>query len=151
MSFILFRILQLLNERFLERLKARWWTDNAEKKECPNIEDESEGISIKNIGGVFLVIAVGTGLALICLAFEFYLYRYKPQQDAKRYGVAKTQSKAELILNGMTASATSISMSNRSVSSITNGESSLWPDVTLDYIKTEQNGNSMSQIITERL
>lgn len=139
-------ILQLLNERFLEMLKARWWTDNPEKIECPNIEDESEGISIKNIGGVFLVIAVGTGLALICLAFEFYLYRYKPKLDAKRYGVAKKQSRADLVTtNGVNGSSSTLAR-NRSngslATTITNGENSLWPDITLDYMKPEPNGNS---------
>ncbi|OWF55104.1 ionotropic receptor 25a-like [Mizuhopecten yessoensis] len=137
-------ILQLLNERFLEKLKARWWTENPEKIECPNIEDESEGISIKNIGGVFLVIAVGTGLALICLAFEFYLYRYKPKLEAKRYGVAKKQSRAELVTNGVNGSSSvnTSRTSNGSLTTISNGESSIWPDITLDYMKTETNGNS---------
>ncbi|XP_060066493.1 LOW QUALITY PROTEIN: ionotropic receptor 25a-like [Ylistrum balloti] len=134
-------ILQLLNERFLEMLKARWWTDNPEKIECPNIEDESEGISIKNIGGVFLVIAVGTGLALICLAFEFYLYRYKPKLEAKRYGVAKKQSRAELVTNGVNGSS-SVTRNNTSNGSLTttisNGDTSIWPDITLDYMKVKQ-------------
>ncbi|XP_033756632.1 ionotropic receptor 25a-like [Pecten maximus] len=134
-------ILQLLNERFLEMLKARWWTDNPEKIECPNIEDESEGISIKNIGGVFLVIAVGTGLALICLAFEFYLYRYKPKLEAKRYGVAKKQSRAELVTNGVNGSSTvarNRTSNGTLTTTISNGETSLWPDITLDYIKLKQ-------------
>ena len=50
-------ILQLLNKRVLEDLKTFWW--DYERKECPKVEDESDGISIKNIGGVFLVIFIG--------------------------------------------------------------------------------------------
>lgn len=88
-----------MNERYLETLKSKWWIQNKERIICPKIEDESEGISIKNIGGVFLVIAIGTAMSLVCLAFEFYLYRCRPKQDSMRYGVARTQSKADLNLD----------------------------------------------------
>ena len=40
--------------------------------DCPKVEDESDGISIKNIGGVFLVIFIGIGLGLVTLGFEYY-------------------------------------------------------------------------------
>ena len=58
----------------MEDLKSRWWEFN--RKDCPKIEDESDGISIQNIGGVFLVIFIGIGLGLITLAFEYYWYVY---------------------------------------------------------------------------
>ena len=38
-------ILRLLNQRRLETLKERWWTDNPEKKECGDTNDQSDGIS----------------------------------------------------------------------------------------------------------
>ncbi len=65
-----------MNQRFLEDLKTTWW--EYRKEECPKIEDESDGISIKNIGGVFLVIFIGIGLGLITLAFEYYWYKWRP-------------------------------------------------------------------------
>ena len=74
---MLFSILQLLNQRFLEDLKTTWWEFN--KTACSKIEDESDGISIQNIGGVFLVILIGIGLGLITLAFEYYWYKWRPQ------------------------------------------------------------------------
>lgn len=43
-------ILRLLNQRRLETLKERWWTDNPDKKECGDTNDQSDGISIQNIG-----------------------------------------------------------------------------------------------------
>ena len=61
-------ILQLLNQRYLEDLKTSWW--DFEKKECPKVEDESDGISIKNIGGVFLVIFIGTLRVYIVISFN---------------------------------------------------------------------------------
>ena len=47
-------ILRLLNQRRLETLKERWWTDNPEKRECGDTNDQSDGISIQNIGPFFL-------------------------------------------------------------------------------------------------
>lgn len=75
--FLILRILQLLNRRELERLKERWWNKNSEKKQCEKADDQSDGISIQNIGGVFIVIFVGIGLACITLAFEYWWYKYR--------------------------------------------------------------------------
>lgn len=69
-----YSILQLLNKRYLEKLKEDWWKD---KKKCEKIEDQSDGISIQNIGGVFIVIFVGIGMACITLAFEYWWYKYR--------------------------------------------------------------------------
>ncbi|XP_066245582.1 ionotropic receptor 25a-like [Euwallacea similis] len=70
-------ILQLLNRRELERLKEKWWNKNPEKKQCEKADDQQDGISIQNIGGVFIVIFVGIGLACITLAFEYWWYKYR--------------------------------------------------------------------------
>ena len=69
----------MLNKRKLENLKDKWWNNNPEKKKCEKADDQSDGISIKNIGGVFIVIFVGIGLACLTLIFEYYYYRYRPQ------------------------------------------------------------------------
>ena len=55
------------------------------KKQCDRIEDESDGISIQNIGGVFLVIAIGTGLSLIAFVVEYYYYKIKPLKEERLY------------------------------------------------------------------
>nr|AVH87315.1 ionotropic receptor 27 [Holotrichia parallela] len=70
-------ILQLLNRRQLERLKEKWWTNNPKAMKCEKQDDQSDGISIQNIGGVFIVIFVGIGLASITLAFEYWWYKYR--------------------------------------------------------------------------
>jgi ionotropic glutamate receptor len=45
------RILQLLNKRKLEKLKERWWNQNPEKRrDCEKQDDQTDGISIQNIG-----------------------------------------------------------------------------------------------------
>ncbi|XP_063241815.1 ionotropic receptor 25a [Bacillus rossius redtenbacheri] len=71
-------ILQLLNKRKLEKLKEIWWNQNPERKvDCEKSDDQSDGISIQNIGGVFIVIFVGIGMACITLAFEYWWYKYR--------------------------------------------------------------------------
>ncbi|KAL5016225.1 hypothetical protein ScPMuIL_005814 [Solemya velum] len=92
-------ILELQNQRKLEELEEKWWISNEERLECPKIEQESDGISIKNIGGVFLVIAIGSVLALFTLAFEFYWYKYRPEREAKDYAMSSSTSQAPLTLN----------------------------------------------------
>lgn len=69
--------MQLLNRRQLERLKEKWWNSNPKNIKCDKQDDQSDGISIQNIGGVFIVIFVGIGLACITLAFEYWWYKYR--------------------------------------------------------------------------
>ncbi|XP_053406688.1 ionotropic receptor 25a-like [Mercenaria mercenaria] len=78
-------ILELSNNRYLEDLTNKWWDSNELKKECDRIEDESDGISIENIGGVFLVIAIGTGMSLIAFVVEYYYYKIKPLKEERLY------------------------------------------------------------------
>ncbi|CAL4202702.1 unnamed protein product, partial [Meganyctiphanes norvegica] len=70
-------ILKLLNQRKLETLKERWWNQNPDKAVCEKEDDQSDGISIENIGGVFIVIFVGIFLACVTLAFEYWYYKHR--------------------------------------------------------------------------
>ncbi|KAK3587505.1 hypothetical protein CHS0354_003648 [Potamilus streckersoni] len=80
-------ILELANERVIEALDVLWWSENKYRLECPSITNESDGISFLNIGGVFLVLALGTGMSLITLTFEYYWYRYKPSKQSTKYSI----------------------------------------------------------------
>ncbi|XP_035221208.1 ionotropic receptor 25a-like [Stegodyphus dumicola] len=68
-------ILKLLNQRKLEGLKEKWWNKNPAKVECDDSEQQSDGISIANIGGVFIVIFIGVVLALLTLGIEYWFYK----------------------------------------------------------------------------
>ncbi|KAK9293469.1 hypothetical protein QLX08_011592 [Tetragonisca angustula] len=70
-------ILTLLNKRKLEKLKDKWWKKNPERKDCDAENSQSDGISIQNIGGVFVVIFLGIIFACFTLAFEYWYYRYR--------------------------------------------------------------------------
>lgn len=67
----------LLNKRQLEKLKEDWWKSDEYQSKCEKPEDQSDGISIQNIGGVFIVIFVGIGMACITLVVEYCYYRYR--------------------------------------------------------------------------
>nr|WHO17342.1 ionotropic receptor 25a-like protein [Matsumurasca onukii] len=83
-------ILQLLNKRELEKLKEKWWSQNPERKFCEKPDDQADGISIHNIGGVFIVIFVGIAMACITLAFEYWWMRYKkPKQEESDDQISK--------------------------------------------------------------
>uniref|UniRef100_A0A5S6QRI5 Glutamate receptor n=1 Tax=Trichuris muris TaxID=70415 RepID=A0A5S6QRI5_TRIMR len=70
-------ILKLLNERKLEILKEKWWQNHPKKKNCPAEDSESEGISVMNLGGVFIVILIGIFFCLISLITEYYYFKRK--------------------------------------------------------------------------
>ncbi|XP_018787692.1 PREDICTED: ionotropic receptor 25a [Bactrocera latifrons] len=70
-------ILTLLNKRQLEKFKEKWWKNDETQAKCDKPEDQSDGISIHNIGGVFIVIFVGIGMACITLVFEYWWYKYR--------------------------------------------------------------------------
>ncbi|KAH7695352.1 CBN-GLR-7 protein [Aphelenchoides avenae] len=85
-------ILKLLNQRSLEQLKEKWWHQNPKRQECPNAEDDSTGISIQNIGGVFIVILAGIVISLIILVFEYFYYKKKDAAAQKEAGNGKVTS-----------------------------------------------------------
>lgn len=61
----------------MEKLKEKWWKNDEAQAKCDKPEDQSDGISIENIGGVFIVIFVGIGMACITLVFEYWWYKYR--------------------------------------------------------------------------
>ncbi|WKY17302.1 hypothetical protein Q1695_001700 [Nippostrongylus brasiliensis] len=92
-------ILLLLNERQLEVLKEKWWNENPRKSECPQSSIEKNGISIENIGGVFVVILCGVFLSLIVMILEYFCYRVKRSRQTTR--VSSEQMSASVRKNDM--------------------------------------------------
>ncbi|RWS25264.1 glutamate receptor ionotropic: kainate 2-like protein, partial [Leptotrombidium deliense] len=85
-------ILQLTNDRKLEVLKEKWWgEDNPERKECPDHRKNLEVISIRNIGGIFVIIASGIGFAFISLFWDKVLMN--PKYTPLSHFVEKLQMK----------------------------------------------------------
>ncbi|KAA0202204.1 Ionotropic receptor 8a [Hyalella azteca] len=61
-------ILELQKERYFESLLAKFWNSSA-RGYCPN-DDESEGITLQSLGGVFIATLIGLVLALLALGIE---------------------------------------------------------------------------------
>lgn len=96
--YLLFSILTLLNKRQLEKLKEKWWKNDEAQAKCDKPEDQSEGISIQNIGGVFIVIFVGIGMACITLVFEYWWYKYR--KNPRIIDVTESQSNETISKEG---------------------------------------------------
>lgn len=78
-------ILKLINQRFMEVLREKWWTNNPNRLQC-NTNQDSEGISIDNIGGVFVIIFVGVIISFLALAFEQCYYKNKMNDTIETTG-----------------------------------------------------------------
>lgn len=72
-------ILELQKDRFFESLTAKYWNHSSKATECPN-NDESEGITLESLGGVFIATLFGLALAMVTLVFEVVYYR---RRDAR--------------------------------------------------------------------
>lgn len=67
--------MQLFNKRYPEKLKQKWLK---KRLECPIAENDEDGISVMNIGGVFMVVIIGIIIAFFALICEYlYIKCYK--------------------------------------------------------------------------
>lgn len=75
-------------------MTEKWWKNGPEVKNCVK-EDfkSSDGVSIANFGGVFIVIFIGVGLACIGLAFEYWWYKHR-KGNQKICDITTEQTKA---------------------------------------------------------
>ncbi|XP_047542014.1 glutamate receptor ionotropic, kainate 2 [Vanessa atalanta] len=84
-------LLDLQKERFLEQLASKYWNESA-RQACPDA-DESEGITLESLGGVFIATLFGLGLAMITLGWEVFYYKRK--QKNKVQAIDATIEKTE--------------------------------------------------------
>lgn len=113
-----FSILTLLNKRQLEKLKEKWWKNDEMRAKCDKSEDQSNGISIDNIGGVFIVIFVGIGMACITLIFEYWWYKYRKTPKIIDVSEAPTSKKDIQRISNKLVSNSGLILSDRENSNI---------------------------------
>jgi len=63
-------ILELQKERYFETLSGRYWS-SSKRNECP-VLDDSQGITLRSLGGIFLATLAGLVLSMITLAYEVW-------------------------------------------------------------------------------
>lgn len=73
-------ILELQKDRFFEALTAKYWNHSSKADECPN-NDESEGITLESLGGVFIATLFGLALAMVTLVIEVIYYRRRDARE----------------------------------------------------------------------
>ncbi|XP_015174609.1 PREDICTED: glutamate receptor ionotropic, kainate 3 [Polistes dominula] len=83
------RILDLQKDRYFETLASKYWNQSL-KAQCPN-SDDSEGITLESLGGVFIATLFGLALAMITLAGEVLYYR---KRNASQGKTKKKESKS---------------------------------------------------------
>nr|WJO13358.1 ionotropic receptor IR8a [Spodoptera frugiperda] len=84
-------LLELQKERFLEQLASKYWNESA-RQACPDA-DESEGITLESLGGVFIATLFGLGLAMLTLAWEVFYYKRKEKNKVQTFN-AKPEKQA---------------------------------------------------------
>ncbi|XP_020709243.2 ionotropic receptor 25a-like [Athalia rosae] len=67
----------------MTKLSAKWWQENPARKICPKQPDQNAGIGIDDVGGVFMIIFLGTCIAFLVVAFEYLWHRYRPRNISK--------------------------------------------------------------------
>lgn len=83
---------------YIEDVKAKYWYNNDHRKQqCEEFRKLSNGISLLNSGGVFIVITAGVILTLFALVLENFIIVY---MKVKRAEQQKATIKPPLMLNG---------------------------------------------------
>ncbi|XP_045532788.1 ionotropic receptor 25a-like [Pieris brassicae] len=90
-------ILKLSNDRVLEALKEKWWNDNPEAAQCEKV-DESYGVSIQNIGGVFIVTFVAISLVCLTVGLEHWWHIFKKRTVVTSVSQMQPETKTSKLL-----------------------------------------------------
>lgn len=112
-------ILILQKERYFENLTSKYW-NNSVRGHCPN-SDDSEGITLESLGGVFIATLFGLVLAIITLVGEVFYYRKKEVKVKNEFKGKITQiqpytdliGKKELLNRNITFGATFIPVADK--------------------------------------
>ncbi|XP_026471822.1 uncharacterized protein LOC113376110 [Ctenocephalides felis] len=83
------KILDLQKDRYFEQLSNKYWNQSA-KGLCPNTDD-SEGITLESLGGVFIATIFGLVLAMITLAGEIFYHKRKKRNNVQQVKPAVVQ------------------------------------------------------------
>ncbi|KAK6633756.1 hypothetical protein RUM44_004363 [Polyplax serrata] len=89
------RILDMQRERYFETQSAKYWNSSA-SGDCPNTDD-SEGITLSSLGGVFIATLFGLALAMITLAGEILYHKHKESVEAKFKKLKPGATKVEAV------------------------------------------------------
>jgi len=77
-------VLELQKDRYFETLYGRYWNSTL-RSECPTLDD-SDGITLRSLGGVFIGTLVGLVIAMVALGIEIAYYKKKDNTEVGSTG-----------------------------------------------------------------
>ncbi|GFX39850.1 glutamate receptor ionotropic, kainate 2 [Trichonephila clavipes] len=77
-------ILRLQEDGVLHMLKEKWWKDAGRCKDDDKKPTSASELGLPNVGGVFVVLLAGLGMAAIVAVFEF-IWRTKKYRGMSEY------------------------------------------------------------------
>ena len=89
-------ILTMQKERVFETLTAKYW-NTTKINSCP-ILDDSKGIQIKSLGGIFIFTLVGLVLSLVTLAYE--MWQQKKKENGQVSASQGSENKVQVMIGG---------------------------------------------------
>lgn len=110
-------ILTLQKERFFENLTQKYWNTTI-RNNCP-VVDDSKGITIQSLGGIFIATLGGLVLSMITLAFE--VWQQKKQEKGNQISEISPGAINVMIGNKNIQMSASGGKTNFRPSTITNG------------------------------
>nr|XP_015925655.2 glutamate receptor ionotropic, kainate 2 isoform X3 [Parasteatoda tepidariorum] len=78
-------ILKLQEEGFLHKLKEKWWKNPSTCKDDDKKPSSASELGLPNVGGVFVVLLAGLGMAAIIAVFEFIWRTKKIPRDERPF------------------------------------------------------------------
>ncbi|RWS04533.1 glutamate receptor ionotropic: kainate 2-like protein [Dinothrombium tinctorium] len=91
-------IIKFRNDRTIEKLKGKWWDWNPLRQECEDWRLLSNGISLQNAGGTFIVYIAGVCSCFFAIAVENHFIKrmivrdFKDMQSGKKRREASSNS-----------------------------------------------------------
>ena len=89
-------ILELQKERYFETLSGKYWS-SSKRNDCP-VLDDSQGITLRSLGGIFLATLCGLLLSMITLAYE--VWQQKKQDKNKVHELENDKLHGKVITVG---------------------------------------------------
>lgn len=77
-------IYKLKQSGSIDSLKNKWWYELFPKKKCYEHRKLYNGITLKNAGGIFIVIAIGVILTVVSLWIENWYYDMRTRDDMRK-------------------------------------------------------------------
>ena len=77
-------IKELKLNKWIDELKIKWWIHKTPARKCHDHRRLYNGLTMKNIGGIFIVMAAGCMTTLVFMRCENWYYERKVVSDARK-------------------------------------------------------------------